>query len=55
MAIALVNVFAFGLGWFASRLDLRQLRIENVVLIGIYPQNGLEDAENSLRELAALA
>ncbi|WP_108248579.1 GTPase HflX [Planctomonas deserti] len=38
-----------------TEVEYRQLRLENVVLIGIYPQNGLEDAENSLRELAALA
>jgi GTPase len=38
-----------------TEVEYRQLRLENVVLIGIHPQNGLEDAENSLRELAALA
>lgn len=38
-----------------TEVEYRQLRLENVVLIGIYPQGGLEDAENSLRELAALA
>jgi GTP-binding protein HflX len=31
------------------------LRLENVVLIGIYRQGSQNDAENSLRELAALA
>jgi GTPase len=38
-----------------TEVEYRQLRIENVVLISIYPQGGLEPAENSLRELAALA
>ncbi|MEO6827981.1 MAG: GTPase HflX [Microbacteriaceae bacterium] len=38
-----------------TEVEYRQLRIENVVLVGIYPQGGLADAENSLRELAALA
>lgn len=41
-----------------SEVEYRQLRIENVVLIGVFTRNGnaaLEDAENSLRELAALA
>ncbi|KAM9863964.1 GTPase HflX [Leucobacter sp. BZR 635] len=43
-------------------VEYRQLRLENVVLIGIYnsgrsqsAQDALEEAENSLRELAALA
>lgn len=38
-----------------TEVEYRQLRIENVVLIGIYSQRNGEDAENSLRELAALA
>ena len=38
-----------------SEVEYRQLRLENVVLVGIHPQGGLDDAENSLRELAALA
>lgn len=38
-----------------TEVEYRQLRLENVVLIGIHPQGGLDDAENSLRELAALA
>ncbi len=38
-----------------TEVEYRQLRLENVVLIGIYPQGALDDAENSLRELAALA
>lgn len=38
-----------------TEVEYRQLRLENVVLIGVYPQGDLEDAENSLRELSALA
>ncbi|MCC6270193.1 MAG: GTPase HflX [Microbacteriaceae bacterium] len=38
-----------------SEVEYRQLRLENVVLVGIHPQGALEEAENSLRELAALA
>jgi len=38
-----------------TEVEYRQLRLENVVLIGVYPQGSHEDAENSLRELAALA
>lgn len=38
-----------------TEVEYRQLRLENVVLIGVYSQGSLEDAENSLRELAALA
>jgi GTP-binding protein HflX len=38
-----------------TEVEYRQLRIENVVLIGIYSQGNLHDAENSLRELSALA
>lgn len=41
-----------------TEVEYRQLRLENVVLIGVYSSNGKggqEDAENSLRELAALA
>lgn len=38
-----------------SEVEYRQLRLENVILIGVYTQGSLEDAENSLRELAALA
>ncbi len=38
-----------------TEVEYRQLRLENVVLIGIYAQGDLDDAENSLRELAALA
>ena len=38
-----------------TEVEYRQLRLENVVLIGVYPQGAQTDAENSLRELAALA
>lgn len=38
-----------------TEVEYRQLRIENVVLIGVYSQGTAEDAENSLHELAALA
>ncbi|MBO2990461.1 GTPase HflX [Leucobacter tardus] len=38
-----------------SEVENRELRLENVVLIGVYSQGSVEDAENSLRELAALA
>lgn len=41
-----------------TEVEYRQLRLEKVVLIGVYSANGaqgLEDAENSLRELSALA
>lgn len=36
-------------------VEYRQLRLEKVILIGIWGENSLQDAENSLRELAALA
>jgi GTPase len=38
-----------------TEVEYRQLRLENVVLIGVYAQGSQDDAENSLRELAALA
>ncbi|MGO2745040.1 GTPase HflX [Microbacterium sp.] len=38
-----------------TEVEYRQLRLENVVLVGVYPQGAQADAENSLRELAALA
>jgi GTP-binding protein HflX len=38
-----------------TEVEYRQLRLENVVLIGVYSQGSQHDAENSLRELAALA
>ena len=38
-----------------SEVEYRQLRLEKVVLIGIWGSGTITDAENSLRELAALA
>src|SRR4051812_22120674 len=38
-----------------TEVEYRQLRLENVVIIGVYSQGTLADAENSLHELAALA
>lgn len=38
-----------------TEVEYRQLRLEQVVLIGVYPQGDAAEAENSLRELAALA
>ncbi|GAB7302746.1 hypothetical protein MAFF212519_05970 [Clavibacter michiganensis] len=38
-----------------TEVEYRQLRLENVVLIGVYSQGSVDDAENSMRELAALA
>jgi GTP-binding protein HflX len=38
-----------------SEVEYRKLRIERVILIGVWGQGNLEQAENSLRELAALA
>lgn len=41
-----------------TEVEYRQLRLEKVVLIGVYSgygSQGLDEAENSLRELAALA
>lgn len=38
-----------------TEVEYRQLRLENVVLVGVYPQGSHDDAENSLRELAALS
>jgi GTP-binding protein HflX len=38
-----------------TEVEYRQLRIERVVLIGIYGQGGVAEAENSMRELFALA
>ncbi len=37
-----------------TEVEYRQLRLENVVLIGVYPQGGGGDGENSLIELALL-
>ena len=38
-----------------TEVEYRQVRMENVVLVGIYSTGAQVDAENSLRELAALA
>jgi GTPase len=38
-----------------TEVEYRQLRLENIVLIGVYSQGSQEEAENSMRELAALA
>ena len=38
-----------------TEVEYRQLRLERVVLIGIYSQGNAAEAENSMRELAALA
>jgi GTP-binding protein HflX len=37
-----------------TEVEYRQLRLENVVLIGVYPHGQSVEAENSLRELALL-
>ncbi|MBT1017927.1 GTPase HflX [Canibacter sp. lx-72] len=38
-----------------TEVEYRELQLENVVLIGVYSHGSLQDAENSMRELAALA
>jgi len=38
-----------------TEVEYRQLRLEKVVLIGIYAQGNAQEAENSMRELFALA
>jgi len=38
-----------------TEVEYRQLRLEKVILIGVWSSGTLADAENSLRELAALA
>ena len=38
-----------------TEVEYRQLRLERVVLIGVWTEGSAEDAENSLAELAALA
>ncbi|MGO3253076.1 GTPase HflX [Microbacterium gubbeenense] len=38
-----------------TEVEYRQVRMENVVLIGVYPSGAQTEAENSLQELAALA
>ena len=37
-----------------TEVEYRQVRLENVVLIGVYPKGQVGDGENSMRELAAL-
>ncbi len=38
-----------------TEVEYRQLRLERVVLVGVWTEGTAQDAENSLRELAALA
>src|SRR4051812_39695090 len=38
-----------------TEVEYRQLRLERVVLVGVWTSGGISDAENSLTELAALA
>ena len=38
-----------------TEVEYRQLRLERVVLAGVWTQGSAQDAENSIRELAALA
>jgi GTP-binding protein HflX len=38
-----------------TEVEYRQLRLERVVLAGVWTEGSLEDAENSIRELGALA
>jgi GTPase len=38
-----------------TEVEYRQLRLERVVLIGVWTEGSVQDAENSLAELAALA
>jgi len=38
-----------------SEVEYRQLRLERVVLAGVWTEGTVEDADNSIRELAALA
>src|ERR1700750_123899 len=38
-----------------TEVEYRQLRLERVVLIGVWTEGSAEDADNSLTELAALA
>ncbi len=38
-----------------TEVEYRQLRLERVVLAGVWTEGSAEDAENSMRELAALA
>jgi len=38
-----------------TEVEYRQLRLERVVLVGVWTEGSISDAENSLTELAALA
>ncbi|WP_282860425.1 GTPase HflX [Pseudoclavibacter helvolus] len=38
-----------------TEVEYRKVRLERVVLVGVYRRNSLEEAENSMQELAALA
>jgi len=38
-----------------TEVEYRQLRLERVVLVGVWTEGTAQDAENSLAELAALA
>ncbi|MDQ1536247.1 MAG: GTPase [Actinomycetota bacterium] len=38
-----------------TEVEYRQLRLERVVLCGVWTEGSIEDADNSIRELAALA
>jgi len=38
-----------------SQVEYRQLRLERVVLVGVWTEGSIEDAENSMAELALLA
>jgi GTP-binding protein HflX len=38
-----------------SEVEYRQLRLERVVLVGVWTEGSVQDAENSMAELAALA
>src|SRR5829696_6500679 len=38
-----------------SEVEYRQLRLERVVLVGVWTEGTIEDAENSMAELALLA
>ena len=38
-----------------SEVEYRQLRLERVILVGVWTSGSVEDAENSMAELALLA
>src|SRR6476646_10777566 len=38
-----------------SEVEYRQLRLERVILVGVWTEGSVEDAENSMAELALLA